>query len=300
MLLETLQVFAVLAEAGSVKAAAARLGVARSTVRNRLDELEAMVGSPLFVRSPSGWRPTAAGEQILDRAVSLVSEAEALLTSVRDFRPEPQGLLRVLLPVGMPTRMVSAITGLALRRWPRLRIDLRVEPEPYAWRTLGADLVVSLSSEPPPAPWEVCLEFPAPGRLLANPQLLKARPLNDLADLTEHDLLMWTETADPMVKGPGGVTPRLTTNDIEVLHQAAVDGVGVALAPDGGMDLPALGAKELVEVPLALTPSHQTLRFIALARSLRPARVQVVVDAVVQLTRGVMGKSERAVAALAE
>ena len=82
------------AEAGSVTAAAERLGCVPSAVTARLRGLEARLGQPLFVRLPRGMSPTPAGKLLRDyavRAVALMDEA------ARAMEPgaEPRGVLRI-------------------------------------------------------------------------------------------------------------------------------------------------------------------------------------------------------------
>lgn len=55
--------FLELRRAGSLSAAARRLGVDRSTVARRVAALEATLDLLLFERGPQGWTPNAAGEE---------------------------------------------------------------------------------------------------------------------------------------------------------------------------------------------------------------------------------------------
>ena len=51
---------------GSVRAAAKRLGVNHATVLRRIAQLEERLGAQMFEKLPSGYRLTAAGEEVLD------------------------------------------------------------------------------------------------------------------------------------------------------------------------------------------------------------------------------------------
>ena len=52
--LEELRVLVAVAETGSLLGAAEKLGITRSTLRRRIDDLEARTHVPLLVRSPQG------------------------------------------------------------------------------------------------------------------------------------------------------------------------------------------------------------------------------------------------------
>ena len=58
--------FLAVARGSSVRAAAERLGVNHSTVLRRVAELEERLGAPMFEKLPSGYRLTAAGEEVLE------------------------------------------------------------------------------------------------------------------------------------------------------------------------------------------------------------------------------------------
>jgi DNA-binding transcriptional LysR family regulator len=73
---------------GSLSGAARRMSVAHPTVRRHLDELEATLGSPLFVRSPSGPLPTELAQdlQATAEAMEVAAEKGALVTTASGIR----------------------------------------------------------------------------------------------------------------------------------------------------------------------------------------------------------------------
>src|SRR6202161_2810922 len=60
--------FLAVARGGSVRAAAVRLGVNHATVLRRIAQLEERLGVHMFEKLPSGYRLTAAGEEVLEFA----------------------------------------------------------------------------------------------------------------------------------------------------------------------------------------------------------------------------------------
>src|SRR3546814_9397691 len=77
-----------IARSGGLAGAAAALGVNPSTVFRRLKGLEDALGARLFERLPGGYRPTAAGEQVIGAAERMEPEANAddRLVTGRDQR----------------------------------------------------------------------------------------------------------------------------------------------------------------------------------------------------------------------
>ena len=60
--------FLAVARGGSVRAAAERVGVNHATVLRRVAQLEECLGAHMFEKLPSGYRLTAAGEEVLELA----------------------------------------------------------------------------------------------------------------------------------------------------------------------------------------------------------------------------------------
>src|SRR5271170_2940887 len=80
---------------GSLSGAARRMGVAHPTVRRHLDELEGALGSPLFVRSPSGLLPTELARDLRATAEAMEFSAEAFVRTASAEKGAVAGAVRV-------------------------------------------------------------------------------------------------------------------------------------------------------------------------------------------------------------
>ena len=89
--------FLAVARGGSVRAAAGRLGVNHSTVLRRIAQLEERLGAHMFEKLPSGYRLTAAGEEVLELANQMEASSHQLETRVFGRDQSVRGLLRVTL-----------------------------------------------------------------------------------------------------------------------------------------------------------------------------------------------------------
>jgi DNA-binding transcriptional LysR family regulator len=76
--LRHLRVICAIDEAGSITKAAAGLGMSQPTLTTQLRRIERLLGSPLFVRSRKGTRPTTLGEFVLVRARALLPSVDAI------------------------------------------------------------------------------------------------------------------------------------------------------------------------------------------------------------------------------
>jgi DNA-binding transcriptional LysR family regulator len=89
--------FLAVARGGSVRAAAKRLGVNHATVLRRIAQLEERLGAHMFEKLPSGYRLTAAGEEVLELANQMEASSHQLETRVFGRDQGVRGLLRVTL-----------------------------------------------------------------------------------------------------------------------------------------------------------------------------------------------------------
>ncbi|MEY3210151.1 MAG: hypothetical protein RIT28_632, partial [Pseudomonadota bacterium] len=151
--LSSLRALVAVAEAGSLLGGAERLGLARSTLRRRLDELEALVGVPLLHRGAQGAALTPAGELLVRRGRDLLVESAGLLSAVRSSGDEASGLLRLAVPVGMPPHVMTLLYATLRAQHPQLSIELRFSETPMAELSEGFDGALVLGERPTDGPW---------------------------------------------------------------------------------------------------------------------------------------------------
>lgn len=90
-----LRTFVVLAQAGSVTAAAERLRLKQPTVSAALKRLEERMGKRLIERRPGHFRLTEAGELLYREAVDIQGSILRLSTLMREITDEVQGHVRI-------------------------------------------------------------------------------------------------------------------------------------------------------------------------------------------------------------
>src|SRR3954471_1564295 len=98
--------FLAVARGSSVRAAAEGLGVNHSTVLRRIGQLELRLGTQMFEKLPSGYRVTAAGEEVLELAKQMEASSLQLETRVFGRDQSVRGLLRVTLPPPLATHLL--------------------------------------------------------------------------------------------------------------------------------------------------------------------------------------------------
>jgi DNA-binding transcriptional LysR family regulator len=115
-----------------VRAAAKGLGVNHATVLRRIAQLENRLGAQMFEKLPSGYRLTAAGEEVLELADQMQASSHQLETRVLGRDQSVRGLLRVTLPA--PLASTPAHAGLRGFRSACIRVSRWKSCRPAIWR----------------------------------------------------------------------------------------------------------------------------------------------------------------------
>ncbi len=123
--LRQLQYLQLLAEHGSFRAAAEAAHVTQPTLSAGLQELEKTLGAPLVDRARSGLILTAAGEEAVARARTILREAEDLVQAAQAAGQPLTGRFRLgVIPTIAPFLLPKALPAIRAR-FPKLRLFLR-------------------------------------------------------------------------------------------------------------------------------------------------------------------------------
>lgn len=122
---ELLRTFASVAESGTVTAATRVLHCSQPAISRRLAQLEAAVGAPLFERTSSGMRLTAAGQAFLPFAEAALAAIGDGLEAVRSVRDEPTGPVTVALVGTLAGTWLTEAARTVAARHPDVNLRLR-------------------------------------------------------------------------------------------------------------------------------------------------------------------------------
>ncbi len=111
--------FRVVAEERSFTKAAAKIGVAQSTLSYAIKQLEAGMGIRLLTRTTRNVTTTPAGKRLLDTITPRMAEIEEEIAALMTFRDKPSGSIRLTLS---DHALESAV-------WPKLKPVLRDYPD---------------------------------------------------------------------------------------------------------------------------------------------------------------------------
>ena len=269
--LKRMAVFAEVVAAGSLTAAARRLGMTPSAVSQHLRQLEQALGLALLHRSTRRITLTEAGERYHAGCAAMVGaarEAEQALVRLRD---EPEGELRLTAPVGFGSLLAAALAP--LRGHPKLTLCLLLDDTLIDLVEERIDIALRVGSLADSS--LVARKLGGMKRqLCASPAYLAERgwPAHP-RDLLQHDWLAskpQTAGFDMLeLMGPDGerqtlrLEPRVQASQVSALHALYLAGwgIGMAVSEDDrtalaeGRLLPILPGWRMTDVPVyAVTP----------------------------------------------
>lgn len=118
--------FLAVAEAGSFRAAAARLRVTPAAISQAVKALEARLGVPLFLRTTRSVAITEAGASLLARLRPATAEIEGALDGLSALRNQPAGMLRLSVPRIALDLVVLPLLPRFHREYPAIKVEIDV------------------------------------------------------------------------------------------------------------------------------------------------------------------------------
>jgi len=284
--LNRLVAFVAVVEAGSLTAAAGRLGVAKTMVSAHMQRLEAELGVNLLVRTTRRIALTEAGEKFYEAARGIVQSAEEAVNAIGQDRAELHGTLRITAPVDYSADVVAPLAVALQRTHPGLKIELHSGDRRFDLVAEGIDVAIRLGKLAdsnhqavriaPLASWLVAAPSLLAGVKLSRPRDLLALPFVALSVLPEPS--SW------IFEGPGQrrervhFEPRLTANSAHTTRSAAIAGGGMAILPEYAVAADIRSGRLVHVLPKWSVPSGGVYAVFPATRY-RPQKVRVLIDA---------------------
>jgi DNA-binding transcriptional LysR family regulator len=242
--LNDLYLFAQVVERRGFTAAGDALGIPKSRISRRITQLEARLGARLLQRTSRRMSLTEAGQELYRHCIAMIAEAHAGEDAVRKRLGEPVGTVRVSLPMAIADIALPRLLPRFMQQFPKVRlmvqasnrqIDLIEENIDVVVRGTGAQLESSslVQSSLCSVHWML---------VASPPYLAQHGPIADLAALAGVDVLHYAPLSDTEAswrllgsdeakhQAPIGKV-RLQSDNLSILKQAALAGMGVASLP---------------------------------------------------------------------
>lgn len=292
--LTLLETFVRIAERGSLSEAARDLGTSQPSVSRQLAALETRLGAALARRTTHDVTLTTDGLALLSDARRMLREWEAIEERHADSEVL-KGTIRVIAPVALGQSLFVRATSQFLKDHPGLTIDWRLRDDTIRFAEEGCDCWLKVGLVPDDT--LIVRELATVERLVVGtPDCLARNKDAALADLPWLTLGQFEGNRIELFDRAGGnseivsVKPKMASDNIFAVYEAALQGVGVAILPHWFVSRD-LTAGILMDV----APDRRAARLpvnLALAPGVRrPARVDRFCEAVQSWCRAELGSS---------
>ncbi|MBB2970327.1 LysR family transcriptional regulator [Mesorhizobium sp. RMAD-H1] len=235
--------FQAVAEERSFTKAAAKLGVAQSTLSHTIKQLEARMGIRLLTRTTRNVAMTAAGERLLQTITPRIAEIEDEIAALMAFREKPSGSIRLTLSDHALESVVWPKLKPVLGAYPDISVELIldstfrniVEEGFDAGIRLGESVEKDMIAVRIGPDWRL-VAVASPGYFATrgmpeHPQDLVRHVCINMRHETAGGLYAWEFEKDGQALRVR-VNGQLTFNNSYAMIDAAVNGYGIAYVPE--------------------------------------------------------------------
>ena len=237
--LDEIRAFVRIVDAGTISAAAAQAGIAKSAISRRLTDLEKRLGVQLIRRTTRRLDITPAGNEYYERCRKLLADLEAANDAVAVSEAEVSGRIRIAAPLTFGINHLGPVLTDFAAAHPLIDLDIDFADRRVDLLREGFDLAVRIGHID---------DATLAGRrfisvrhaVCASPAYLEKHGVPTTPDeLQAHQTLLYTGTASlnwnylspDGRRGSVTLRSRLRANNATFLREAAVAGLGICLEP---------------------------------------------------------------------
>jgi len=237
-LLDSMRVYVLAVEKGSLSAAATDCDISATMAGNHLRMLEKRLGMKLLNRTTRRQHLTAFGEDYYGRCKEILRLVAETDTQAQNLQLAPAGKLRITAPVTFGTEALMPVLSEYLDRYPEVSVDVALCDRVVDLVEEGFEAAIRIGQLPDSA---LIAKSLAPYRLMicASPAYLERRGTpGKPEDLSQHECLSFSPAVgagwrlsdqDGAYRVP--VAGRLQVNHGHALRVAAIHGLGIVMQP---------------------------------------------------------------------
>jgi len=237
--LTSLTAFVRVVDSGGFSAAGRRLNMSTTMVSNHIQALEERLGARLLHRTTRKVSLTEVGKAYYDRCTQILADIEQADDIAGALQSTPRGTLRIYTATHI-VQFVAPVVAEFLIAYPEAKVDLTIGEREVDLIDEGFDIAIRLI---PPPDSSLIVRSLATWRhvLCCSPAYLeKHGPLRQLTELSDHNCVRhvlypfedeWRFVDRKGTPASVRVSGNLISNSGETLRRAALQGVGILLAP---------------------------------------------------------------------
>lgn len=234
--LQDMALFALVAECGSFTAAAKRAGLPKSSVSQRVSQLEQSLGLRLINRTTRQLNLTFAGERYLVHCQEMMQASERAGQAIERLRENPCGRLRITSPAGIGATLLARFNAAFQLAYPDVTLEVQVSD---AIRDLVQDgFDIALRTGQPQDSSLIGRRIGYCDRLLvASPRYLaKKEPLRHPGQLSGHRCIAHQAWSEWVLKRQQEyyrwlLPPVHVTDNLIYARECAIGEAGITLLP---------------------------------------------------------------------
>ncbi|MCL4410397.1 MAG: LysR substrate-binding domain-containing protein [Firmicutes bacterium] len=236
-----LALFAHVIEAGSFSEAARQLQMPKSTLSRRISDLEEELGVRLINRTTRKLYLTDVGREFLVHCQTVVAAASAAEQVTQFVQEKPRGKVRISSPYAISQSLLAQILPEFMARYPDVSLDLVMTNKPVNLIEEQVDIALRVRAEIEESSLIARELLPSANALFASSELIERlgapQHPTDLMNWPALSLhyssgrYLWQFTSATNENLSLSYQPRLITDDMAMLREAARAGQGVVSLP---------------------------------------------------------------------
>ncbi len=277
--------FMAVVEAGSFKNAAEKLDASTAAVSRRVSALENALGVKLLNRTTRQIDLTDAGKQFYDDLLDIFCSLDEAEERLQQDNKTVKGHLRIAAPLSFGTICLAPVLADFMKSYPALKIQLQLEDQLTDIVAEGIDIAIRIGT--PQDSSLVAVRIASVARVFcASPAYLEqyGEPKTP-TDLSSHNCLHYNHISikEEWCYIKAGkmhqfvVSGTLSTNNGEVLRDAAIGGIGLTLLPTF-IVAEALQSGSLKAILSEYCPKPYGLYAVRASRKFTPGRIKKLID----------------------
>ncbi|MDC8757689.1 LysR family transcriptional regulator [Janthinobacterium fluminis] len=288
-LLDSMKVFVLAVEKGSLSAAATACDISATMAGNHLRTLEKRLGMQLLHRTTRRQHLTAFGEDYYARCKEILRLVTETDVQAQNLQLAPAGKLRVSAPVTFGTEALMPALSVYLDRYPEVSVEVALCDRVVDLVEEGFEAAIRIGQLPdssliakPLAPYLLMI--------CASPEYLARRGIpRTPEELSQHECLSFSPAALAhwRLTEQGGacssipVSGRLQVNHGQALRVAALHGLGIVLQPAILLEADVQAGRLVQLFPMHTLPSHR-MSVVYLPDRYRSPKLRSFVDFLVE------------------
>lgn len=298
--LNQIQLFYQVAQCQSFTRAAEVLGVQKSTVSNKIKQLEARLGVKLLQRTTRRVMLTEAGLQYMASCQRVLDELAQAEARIGELQQQAVGHLRIAVPQNFADVVLPKILSPFLQRHPGVTMEVQQGRQECDLIESGLDLAIRASFSPVPDSSLVYRQIYQSRRIfVASPEhVAKFGVAQNIQQLCQQPYIASVagehkdESFNQVLIGGRWHTfkARLTVNSMMAITQAVEDGLGFAILPVG-MARDKLTSGALVQIASEVPLSDSVISLVYPSRQGQPAKLKAFIDTMLDWGEGMMQKT---------